>query len=99
MTYRTIRKHRSAADWQTLIHHWQQSGLSAPAFCLQNQIGYASFCNWRKRLNGPTIHNHAEVSPQNDFIDLSGLSAERQEMSWHLWLRLGSLVELRIGRR
>ena len=97
MIHRNTRKHRSTADWQTLIHHWQSSGLSAPAFCLQNQIGYASFCNWRKRLGEPS--DKLMPAPTNDFIDLSGLSAKRHDTDWQFWLKLGSVVELRIGRR
>jgi len=32
------------------VAQWQQSGQSATQFCKDNDIGYASFCNWRKQL-------------------------------------------------
>lgn len=96
MIHHTTRKHRSAADWQTLIQQWQQSNLSAQAFCRQNQLGYASFCQWRKRLNTPADHSVAEAS--HDFIDVSGLASPPQVGSWHLWLKVGPWVELRLGR-
>ena len=42
---------RTPEQWQALIQQWQDSELSAPQFCQQHDIGYASFCNWRKRLS------------------------------------------------
>ncbi|MCP5161210.1 MAG: IS66 family insertion sequence element accessory protein TnpB [Hahellaceae bacterium] len=98
MHHAAPRKHRSAADWQALLRQWQQSALSAPAFCRQKQIGYASFCQWRKRLAMQT-DEQVEISPPPDFIALSGLAAAPAQGNWHLWLKLGPWVEVRIGRR
>lgn len=47
-----MRKHRPPDQWQVLVDQQRASGLSAPQFCTQERIGYASFCNWRKRLSG-----------------------------------------------
>ncbi|WP_433962330.1 IS66 family insertion sequence element accessory protein TnpA [Marinobacter salarius] len=33
-----------------MVDQKRNSGLSAPKFCKQENIGYASFCNRRKRL-------------------------------------------------
>jgi len=41
---------RSAEQWQALVKQWQQSGQSAKDFCREHDLGYASFCQWRKRL-------------------------------------------------
>lgn len=46
-----MRKHRTREQWQALVDQQRDSGfLSATRFCEQQNIGYASFCNWRKRL-------------------------------------------------
>ena len=42
---------RNKAQWQALVDQQQQSQLSATAFCKTQHIGYASFCQWRKRLS------------------------------------------------
>ena len=41
---------RSAQQWQGLVEQHQYSQLSVSEFCRQQDIGYASFCQWRKRL-------------------------------------------------
>ncbi|WP_446719059.1 IS66 family insertion sequence element accessory protein TnpA, partial [Halomonas sp. FME65] len=46
-----MRKHRTPDQWQALVNQQRDSGLSARQFCEQENIGYASFCNWRKRLS------------------------------------------------
>jgi hypothetical protein len=48
------RKHRSAAQWQSILNDFQVSGLSAPKFCEQNAISYASFAKWRHKLSAST---------------------------------------------
>ena len=86
------RTYRNREQWQSLIKQWQQSGLSATAFCDQQALGYASFCKWRKQL--------AEDEPQAaasspEFISLSPLPPVHQSKP-QLHLRIGSWLELRI---
>ncbi|QCF27506.1 IS66 family insertion sequence element accessory protein TnpA [Hydrocarboniclastica marina] len=38
-------------QWQTLADQQRNSGLSAAKLCKQVGVGYACFCNWRKRLS------------------------------------------------
>ncbi|WP_225316930.1 MULTISPECIES: IS66 family insertion sequence element accessory protein TnpA [Marinobacter] len=45
-----MRTYRTEEQWRALVDQQRNSGLSAPKFCKQENIGYASFCNWRKRL-------------------------------------------------
>lgn len=44
---------RSQSDWQSLVAEQRQSDLSAPAFCKDRDIAYASFISWRKKLAQP----------------------------------------------
>ncbi|WML85650.1 IS66 family insertion sequence element accessory protein TnpA [Thiothrix subterranea] len=94
------RPHRRASEWQTLISQWQASGLSAPAFCEQHSIGYASFCQWRQRLRSADGVEEPAVSA-NTFIDLGALSAGHAALGqgWHIVLSLGNGVELRLSQR
>ena len=44
------RKHRSKAEWKTLIDQQMQSGLNAAAFCDQQGLSSKSFYRHRKLL-------------------------------------------------
>ena len=41
---------RTPEQWQALVDQWQGSGQSMARFCETQEIGYASFCHWRKRF-------------------------------------------------
>lgn len=90
---------RSPEQWQKIIHSQQQSGLSARAFCEQREVGYASFCNWRKRLSGANGSQQAECRPTLDagFIDLSALPGS-QQLGWQITLKLGEGMELSLSK-
>jgi transposase len=36
--------------WETRLHHFEQSGLSASAFCAEHGLSLPSFYAWRRRL-------------------------------------------------
>ena len=96
----SVQKRRTPEQWQQLVEQWKDSGLPATRFCNINEVGYASFCNWRKRL--------AEVAPQPAtvttsepaFIDLSTLSSSGPTpgAGWSIVLSLGNGVELRLSQ-
>lgn len=86
---------RSAEQWQILIEQWQQSGQSAKQFCSEQRLGYASFCQWRKRLtssSGPT-----DDQRESAFIDLSSIE-QASPKGWHIVLSLGGGVELTLSQ-
>lgn len=89
----TQSKRRTAAQWQTLIEKWQHSTLSAARFCSEHNIGYASFCQWRKKLLGPTVHQGSDAA---EFLDLSALA--EPSARWQIVLALGNGVELRLSQ-
>jgi len=89
------RKYRSADQWQSLILQWQDSRLSAKAFCQQHGLGYASFCQWRKRLT----REEADLSSESgDFVDLSSLALKESIARLTLNIRFGGWFELSIQR-
>lgn len=94
------RTYRTATDWQALISRWESSTLSAPTFCEQHGIGYASFCQWRKRLKATADAAAPAAAAIPTFIDLHALAASSPShgQSWHIVLSLGNGVELRLSQ-
>lgn len=94
-----MRKHRTTEQWQVLVDQQRDSGLSAPQFCKQENIGYASFCNWRKRLSDQSTDDSAGSGEAN-FLDLSSLMGTSQSTGpcWNIVLSLGNGVELRLSQ-
>lgn len=86
------RTHRNREQWQSLIQQWQQTDLSASAFCEQQALGYASFCKWRKRL---TEDKPQTAASSPEFISLSPM-APVSEPKPQFHLRIGAWLELRI---
>ena len=94
-----MRKQRTPEQWQALIDQQRDRGLSASQFCKQENIGYASFCNWRKRLSKPVADDSAG-SGEASFLDLSSLmgTSPSSGPGWHIVLSLGNGVELRLSQ-
>jgi putative transposase len=90
---------RSAKQWQSLVDQWQASGQSAKQFCTDQALGYASFCQWRKRLtqtSEKTTPREAS-SPEPSFIDLASLGASGSN-NWRIVLSLGGGIELTLSQ-
>lgn len=93
-----MRKHRTPEQWQALVEQQSDSGLSAPQFCKQEGIGYASFCNWRKRLSEASTDDSADAG-EASFLDLSSLmGGSSSGPGWNIVLSLGNGVELRLSQ-
>ena len=94
-----MRKHRTPEQWQFLVDQQRDSGLSAMQFCKQENIGYASFCNWRKRLSDHPVSVDSNSS-EAGFLDLSSLmgASPSSGPGWNIVLSLGNGVELRLSQ-
>lgn len=96
------RSRRSAAQWNKLIAEQATSGLSAPAFCKRNDLSYASFTQWRRRLGSSKPAQASEPSspPKVDrFIELTTpLTPTESSERWLIELELGAGVRLRIAQ-
>jgi len=103
----TKRIHHDQSHWKQLVEQQTNSGLSGAAFCRQQDIRYANFMSWRKKLQTPKANS--ETSEQSAFIELTAPAqvlpaAPRQqhfknESTLCVELSLGSGIELRITRR
>lgn len=83
---------RTADQWQTVVNEQRESGLSAPRFCEHHNIGYASFCQWRKRLAEPNPSSAA-------FVALEPPMQLPAPSPWVVELQIGPEVVLRIAKQ
>lgn len=86
---------RTQDQWKALVEQWEKSNKSAREFCDEQGLGYASFCQWRKRLKA--IPRPASAEPEASFIDLAALSSSVNG-GWHIVLSLGNGVELKLSQ-
>ena len=96
----SVQKRRTPEQWQQLVEQWQDSGLSATRFCSINEVGYASFCNWRKRLTETALQTGPAATSEPTFIDLNTLQSpdSTSNNGWNIVLSLGNGVELRLSQ-
>ena len=103
-------KRRNRSEWEQLIQAYKVSGLSSKQFCLANDLGYASFCQWRRRLSNEVENSHRGDSTEtvsSSFIDISGLSplshgavgSSPSSTSWQIVLKLGNGIELCLNQQ
>ena len=89
---------RSSSEWQQIIEDQAQSALSAPQYCHQHGVSYASFSKWRQHFS--RLGTPSEAS-RSDFIDLSQvptLTGSTDSGRWNITLCLGDGIELRLSR-
>ena len=97
LSMRMNRLLNGRSEWEQLIHAYHLSGLSSKQFCLANNLGYASFCQWRRRLSSESESPDAGLA--SSFIDMGSLSPMNPSSvdsspSWQIVLKLGNGVEL-----
>jgi putative transposase len=105
VTATTRRPHQNKAYWMNLVEQQEHSGLKGAEFCRQENIQYASFMGWRKRLQVLKVQPSSEAP--SAFVELSvpvnasqltrgGIDGDRDLC---VELSLGAGIELRITRR
>jgi putative transposase len=97
-----VRQRRySAKLWRQMLTRFEDSGLTAIAFCEREGISSKSFYRWRLRLGGvsegPLVAKAASVSnAAAGFIDLGTLGPANSRME--LRLDLGGGIQLHLVR-
>ena len=94
---KTSRRHRSAAEWQTLITAHERSGLSQEAFCKGEGVSVMSLSNWRKRLSTQSDDSRTEKTPSPTFIEI-GNTMRPLDAGVKVRLELGSGIVLELSR-
>lgn len=93
------------AHWRQLVEQQALSGLSGAKFCREQDIRYASFMSWRKRLHesntdlsaAPPVNSFIELTTPAQISDISHTSAPEDSILC-VELSLGAGIELRISR-
>lgn len=99
------KTYQDKAHWQQLVDRQKLSGFSGAEFCRQENVRYASFMGWRKRLR-VTKTQPGSVTPST-FVELTAPASTSQNAQGKMKadselcveLSLGAGVELRITRR
>ncbi len=97
-----IKQRRYRADtWQKILGRFEESGLTAPAFCAREKISTKSLYRWRSRLGVESDHALVAKAAQltrktGDFIDLGDLRSS--DSRFEVRLELGAGVILSIAR-
>ena len=61
MARRSMRRRRTAAEWQRIVERFEAGRLGPEAFCRREGISKASLARWRKRLETAPGGNGAFV--------------------------------------
>lgn len=73
------------SDWSNKIDQWRQSGKSAKAWCLENQVVYPTFMAWRNRLKAKQKSDHLDdknsFSPSKPFVELQDQAKKRSSLT------------------
>ena len=92
------RPHRSARQWQRLVDRQARSSKSAREFCVDQNIGYASFIQWRSRLADSGLLTSLILDNAPKFIELSsGLRDHRHHECERIDVTTSMLIEFDLG--
>ena len=82
------RSYHNKQTWRQLIDDWAGSGLGQREFCIQHDVGYSTFCKWKKRiLSGNHSPELIEITPSPEPV-----------LGWDVELELSAGVILRVRR-
>ena len=95
------RRRHGAKTWRRILGRFEESGMTAPAFCVRERLSRQSFYRWRSRLGGNSdqalVAKAAQLgSPASGFIDLGDLRPSGSGLE--IRLDLGAGVVLSIAR-
>lgn len=91
------RRHRSAAEWRTLISAHERSGLNQEAFCENEGVSTTSLANWRKRLRIQGDAAPVERTQSPSFIEI-GSTIRPLDAGIKVRLELGAGIVLELSR-
>jgi len=83
---------RTPEQWKSLVSEQQKSELSAPQFCRQFDIAYASFSKWKNRIVNDKF-DKPEALPA--FVEIEPKASMRK--NWAVQLDFGTGMVLRIA--
>jgi putative transposase len=95
---KTKQRRFNAKAWRALLARFEQSGLTAVAFCEREGVSSKSFHRWRTRLGAagkaPTRTAARKASLAPGFIDLGAVRGGSSRLDLRLDLGGGVLLHL-----
>ena len=86
----TMSREERAAHWQGLVQEQAQSGMSAAAYCKENQLNLHGFYSWRRRFK-----TESDAKVTGAFLELVP-SCKMQESG--IRIRLGERLSVELDR-
>ncbi len=92
---------RTPGQWQHIINDQKVSGLTQQAYCRQQGLSLATYCNWKKKL---ACHESLDdisptAPPVNDWVEVPAPDNEPPSNRWDMELELPGGVTLRMRNR
>lgn len=96
---KTTRRRLSATAWPAMLARFEESGLTAVAFCEREGVSSKSFYRWRLRLRGSAsqaemVKEASVTNPAAGFVDLGALRGGSSRLELRLDLGAGMLLHL-----
>ncbi len=88
------RPRQSREQWKQIIDEYHSQQQDAHAFCHAHDLGYTTFCKWKRFFSHPLDTPPART----DFVALSPAVAATTE-NWDVELTLGQGIQLRLRTR
>jgi hypothetical protein len=98
-----IKQRRYRAEtWQKILGRFEESGLTAPAFCARERVSTQSLRRWRSRLGGESdravVAKATQLTRKTDeFIDLGALRSTESRFEVRLDLGAGLILSIARG--
>jgi hypothetical protein len=90
---------KSLTQWQALVSQYEISGLSVSEFCTTHNIGYVSFCRWRKRIQEASgYQNNRETEAFVNLADFEMAKTAPSQGNWNITLNLGNGMQLTLSQ-
>jgi len=83
-TYRS--KEQARTYWQEVLSRWQQSGLSVPQFCRDQEVSESGLYTWRKKLSltRSAPEPRSSKSSESLFVQVDMPSAPHSQLTLEL---------------
>jgi hypothetical protein len=99
---RMMRRRHGAETWRRILGRFEESGMTAPAFCERERVGRQSLYRWRSRLGGESdqalVAKAAQLtSKAAGFIDLGDFRSGGLRMEVRLDLSAGVVLSIARG--
>jgi len=90
------RKHRSRAEWRTLIEQQKESGKTIQGFCKTHQLSTSNFQNWKSKFKkeSGSFTKVDVVAPSKSYGQIRCLLANGMRLEWDHTVQADTIASL-----